>query len=134
MIHVFVRICYTTHVPGKSPVISSTSTVSWERQLAVVCLSVCLFSFPLGCWLLLPTFFSTRYLSSPYLECSHKVPILNVRYSDNPRDLRLSNTGIIFKNSFRYILHYVFEFLNLIYLNRKYLIRTIFSSKGNALD
>lgn len=51
MIHVFVRICCTTHVPGKSPVIPSTSSGSWEKQLAV-----CLFSFRLG-RLVAPSYF-----------------------------------------------------------------------------
>lgn len=132
MIHVFVRICYTTHVPGKSPVISSTSTVSWERQLAV-----CLFSFQLGGWLLLPTSFSTVHLIFFSLRMQLQVPDFKHQVwwqSKRFWDFETLAELCVFL-TVSDIFHIVYlSFLIFIYLNGKSLIRTIFNSKGNAFN
>lgn len=68
MIHVFVRICYTTHVPSKSPVISSTSVISPERQLVSLFVYLA-FTWAVGC-----SFLFLFLLPAPLsfnLECSH---------------------------------------------------------------
>jgi len=132
MIHVFVRICYTTHVPSESPVISSTSVISPERQLVSLFVYLA-FTWAVGCRVSYLFFLPAP--SSFNLECSHDaLPFKNtwmLRSRMNCWFSEIMPCSLLLE----IISHNLFlNFLVLIYLTGKYLIRINFIPKGNGQD